>query len=278
MGESRRVRPYYPEVTFRVVADNLRQSFRVLAAGRPRASVLELPGVSIASLGVTFHMFNAAFPNAHVETRAELDERLRAAKDHFDSQALRWALWICEDFLATGVRRKLSGTCDTLGLRLSSELPGMAAERIRQPSRKLPAMKVLRVDSVQTLHDFRALGSICFHVPIAWFSEVFDAGITPHHPFVCWVGYREGEPVATAATVTANGVIGLYNIATAPDYRQRGYGEAITRHAIDAALREMGSRDDNTCIVLQSTSLGLRLYEQMGFQPVTRILVYSSVP
>ena len=261
-------------MSFHAVADNLRQSFRVLAAGRPRAGVLEFPGVSIASLGVTFQMFNAAFPNAPVETRAALEERLRAAKDHFDSRSLRWALWICEDFIATGIRRKLSGTCDTLGLRLSSEMPGMAAERIRQPSRKLPAMQVRRVDSPRTLDDFCVLGSICFHVPIAWFSEVFDARVTANHPFVCWVGYREGEPVATAATVTADGVIGLYNIATSPDYRHRGYGEAITRHAIDAALRETQA----TNIVLQSTSLGLRLYERMGFQPVTRILVYSSTP
>jgi ribosomal protein S18 acetylase RimI-like enzyme len=278
MGEPHRVRSYYDKVSFHVVADSLRQSFRILAAGRPRASVLELPGVSIASLGVTFQMFNAAFPNAPVETRTVLEERLRAAKSHFDSQGLRWALWICEDFLAASVRRKLSGTCDTLGLRLSSEMPGMAAERIRPPSRKLPALHIRRVDSPQTLDDFRALGSVCFHVPIAWFSEVFDAGITAEHPFVCWVGYREGEPVATAATVTANGAIGLYNIATSPDYRHRGYGEAITRHAIDAALGKTGSRDDNIHIVLQSTSLGFRLYERMGFQPVTRVLVYSSVP
>jgi ribosomal protein S18 acetylase RimI-like enzyme len=273
MGESHRIRSHHDQVTFPVVADNLRQSFRVLADGRPRSGVLELPGVSIASLGVAFQMFNAAFPNAPVETRAVLEERLRAAKAHFDSEDLRWALWICEDFLAAGVRRKLSATCDILGLRLSSEMPGMAAERIRPPSRKLPAMQIRRVDSPRTLDDFRALGSVCFHVPIAWFSEVFDARITPNHPFVCWVGYREGEPVATAATVTANGVVGLYNIATSPDYRHLGYGEAITRHAIDAALNVKTSH-----IVLQSTSLGFRLYERMGFQPVTRVLVYSSTP
>ena len=88
------------------------------------------------------------------------------------------------------------------------------------------------------------------------------------------VGYHGGSPVATAATVTSNGVIGLYNVATAPEHRQRGYGEAITRHALDAATRENGVGG----IVLQSTSQGLRLYERMGFQPVTRVLVYNSTP
>jgi ribosomal protein S18 acetylase RimI-like enzyme len=265
-----------PTVTaFRDVADNLRQSFRVLAEGRPRAIVLELPGVSIASLGVTFQMFNAAFLSEPVETYPVLEARLQAAKDHFDSQSLRWSFWICEDWLTTqAVRRKLSRACETFSLRLSSELPGLAAEFIRRPARNLPGLEFRRVDSPETLDDFRALGATCFHVPIGWFAEVFDAGITAAHPFVCWVGYHGGQPVATAATVSAHGVTGLYNVATIPEYRHRGCGEAITRHALDTAVREANSAR----LVLQSTSDGLRLYQRMGFELVTRILVYNSVP
>jgi GNAT superfamily N-acetyltransferase len=257
------------------VADNLRQSFRVLASGRPRGSVLELPGVSVASLGVTFQMFNAAFLSESVEAYPALEARLQAAKDHFDSRSLRWSFWICEDLLPTAsVRRRLSRACETFGLRLSSELPGLATQLIRRPARKLPDIEFRRVDSPETLNDFRALGATCFHVPIAWFSEVFDAGITTAHPFVCWVGYHGGQPVATAATVSAHGVTGLYNVATTPEHRHRGYGEAITRHAIESAVRQANSAH----IVLQSTSDGLRLYQRMGFEPVTRILVYNSVP
>jgi GNAT superfamily N-acetyltransferase len=259
---------------FHCVADNLRESFRVLADGRPQASVLELPGVSIASLGVTFQMFNAAFPSAPVETQKGLEELLRVARDHFHSQALRWAFWICEDWLAIGIRRRLSRTCENFGLRLSSEMPGMAADRIRLATRILPAIEVRRVHSAQTMDDFRALGSTCFHVPLDWFSEVFDAGVAARHAFVCWVAYRDGLPVATAATVASRGILGLYNVATAPEYRRLGYGEAITRHAIDAATRE----SDSMRVVLQSTAQGQRLYERMGFQPVTRVLVYNSIP
>lgn len=278
MGEPHRVRSYHCEVSFHCVADNLRQSFRALADGKPRGSLIELPGVSIASLGVTFQMFNAAFPSEPIETRKTLEDRLRAAKSHFDSWSLRWAFWICEDWLAKGVRRKLSRACAGCGLRLSSDMPGMATECILPPARNLPAIDVRRVRSAETLDDFRALGSTCFHVPISWFSEVFDAGMAAHDAFVCWVGYHDGLPIATAATVSAHGVIGVYNVATAPDYRRRGYGEAITRHAIDAALRETGLPKGSTPVVLQSTSEGLRLYRRMGFQPVTRVLVYSSIP
>jgi GNAT superfamily N-acetyltransferase len=259
---------------FHCLADNLRQSFRLLAGGKPRGTVVELPGVSIASLGVAFQMFNAAFPSQPIDSQAELEFRLQTARDYFQSQNLRWAFWICEDWLAAGLRRKLSRTCETFGLRLSSEMPGLSAETIRPPTRKLPTMDVRLVQSVETLHDFRALGSNCFHVPMTWFSEVFDPSVAARQDFVCWVGYANGLPVATAATIASHGVIGVYNVATSPEYRHLGFAEAITRYAIEAALR-VGVAER---VVLQSTSLGLRLYERIGFQVMTRVLVYNSTP
>ena len=68
---------------FHPVEFNLRESFRVLAEGRRSGDVLELPGLSIASLGAKFQMFNAAFLNAPVANAAELDERLRQASSAF---------------------------------------------------------------------------------------------------------------------------------------------------------------------------------------------------
>jgi GNAT superfamily N-acetyltransferase len=259
-------------VSFRDVAENLRQSFRTLAVGRPGAQVVELAGVSIASLGVAFQMFNAAFLSEPVETLQELEDRLRAAAGYFATRGLPWAFWICEDWLAAAIRRKLSRACQTHGLRLSAEMPGMATGRLKPPTRTLPEMDVRPMEQGTTLNDFRALGSTCFHVPIAWFSEVFDERVAERKVFRCWVGYREGVPVATAASVLSEGALGVYNVATAPEHRKHGYGEAITRFAIDSALREGGARR----LVLQSTSQGHRLYDRMGFYPVTRVLVYNS--
>ena len=103
---------------FRIIEENLRQSFRILAAGRSRADVSELPGVSIASLGVAFQMFNAAFLSAPVETQSEMEARLQAAREHFDARGMAWSFWICEDWLARPVRRRLPRICQNFGLRL----------------------------------------------------------------------------------------------------------------------------------------------------------------
>jgi GNAT superfamily N-acetyltransferase len=251
-------------MSFRFIEENLRESFRVLARERVRGDVLELPGLSIASLGVTFQMFNAVFLNSEVESQEDLDSRLLTAKQHFEKRGLPWSIWICEDWLPHAVRRKLSRSCERFGLKLASEMPGMIADSVTcVPS----DLEFRRVDTIPTLNDFRAIGSTCFHVPPSWFGEVFDERFSARESFVCWVAYRDGEPVATAASVSCEGTTGIYNVATLPAFRKHGYGEAVTRHAV-------GSRGR---IVLQSTSQGLRLYERMGFRAVTRILAYNSV-
>jgi len=254
---------------FLAVEGNLRDSFRVLAAGRKTGDVRELPGVSIASLGVTFQMFNAAFFSSPVESRKDLESRLRAAAEHFRARRIPWSFWTCESWLDPAVRRRLGQTFDSVGLRLASEMPGMIVDRILPPRRKLPPIEILPVDDARTLGHFRTIGSACFHVPLDWFAEVFNAA---RPSFPCWIGYSNGLPVATAASVTGNGVTGIYNVATLPDHRERGYGEAITRFAIEAGLaKHPGSR-----VILQATGQGLSLYERLGFRAVTRISVFNS--
>jgi hypothetical protein len=73
-------------VEFQFVADNLRESFRVIASSRAGGELRELHGVSIASAGVTFQMFNTAFLSGPVATEAELKQRILQSIKHFDSR------------------------------------------------------------------------------------------------------------------------------------------------------------------------------------------------
>ena len=263
---------------FEALEANLRQSFRILAEGRPRADIAELNGVSIASLGAAFQMFNAAFLNRHVAGSDDLEDRLECARQLFVSRGLSWAFWICEDWLARSVRRALVDTCERFGMRAAAEMPGMVADSLREPKRSSPAscgnslLDIRRAECPRSMDDFRAIGAVCFHVPQVWFNEVFNDTM-PSRDFTCWVGYRDGRPVATSATVVSDGVIGLYNVATIPGEQGKGYGEIITRHAITSAERESGLRR----VILQSTSQGERLYKRLGFREVSRVVVFNSV-
>jgi len=260
-------------VEFHQVESNLRQSFRALAAGRPDSDVRELRGVSVASLGVAFQMFNAAFLNGPVTTIGELEQRLELARMCLAGSSNGWAFWFCEDWIERPVRRRLTQTCARFGLHFSSELPGMIAAELSLPKRTLPDLEFRRADGPSGLSDFRTVGEVCFRVPPKWFAEVFhdDAG-ADYPEFAGWVGYSAGLPVATAAAVLSDDAIGLYNIATIPEYRGKGVAEAITRHVAAVTRDTAGPLP----FVLQSTSMGYRMYGKLGFREVTRILVFNS--
>jgi len=258
-------------VTFENVADNLRESFRIVAAGRERGEVRELPGVSIAAAGVTFQMFNAAFLSAPVLTESELQQRILLSMSHFSVRGLEWAYWVCEDWLDARARRKSRQIFERQGLRHSVDLPGMVAERIAPPVKPLPALKIRRVGDTATREAFCAIGSVCFHVPIVWFREVFDNRVV-WDKFAAYVAYQNEAPVSTAAVVMGGGAIGVYNVATMPDQQRRGYGEAVMRHAVAEAQKEHGMERS----ILQSTPAGYRLYQRMGYRTVTRVSVYAS--
>lgn len=258
-------------MTFENVADNLREQFRVVAAPREKGEIRELPGVSIASAGVTFQMFNAAFLSSPVASEAELQQRIALSATHFETRGLDWAYWVCEDWLEPRARRKSRSIFEHYGLRHSVDLPAMVAERVHPPLKPLPQLTVRRVCDTATRQAFCAIGSVCFHVPMPWFREVFD-NRTVFEQFAAYVGYRDEEPVSTTAIVLGGNAIGVYNVATLPGQQRNGYGEAVMRHALAETQRQCGIERT----VLQSTPAGYRLYQRMGYRQITRVSVYAS--
>jgi ribosomal protein S18 acetylase RimI-like enzyme len=256
---------------FECVAANLRQSFRVVAAHRAAGGLLEMDGVSIASAGVAFQMFNAAFLSAPVASEGQMDLRAAQAAVYFAARGQRWSYWICHGWLDGRTQRRLQSLLRKRNLYQAVELPGMLAEDVLPPVRELPRMELRRVCDGPVKDAFCAIGSTCFNVPLAWFCEVFDSP-TVWNDFAAYVGYVDGEPVSTAATVMGGGVVGVYNVATMPGRRRGGYGEAVMRHALEQARCEHGP----SRTILQSTPQGFELYRRMGYRRVTSIGVFCS--
>lgn len=231
-----------------------------------------MAGVTIASAGVTFQMFNAAFLSSPVVGERDLDSRIATAKVHFTARGLGWSYWVCEGWLDRAARRRANDVFHKRGLYIATELPGMLAERLKPPVRELPRLTTRSVGDDITWRAFCEIGALCFNVPLAWFQEVFEDPRVWTSGFTGYVGYADGQPVSTAATVIAGGAVGVYNVATLPDRQGRGFGETIMRYALDQARDRYGIERT----VLQSTPQGLGLYQRMGYSKVTSVAVYTS--
>ncbi len=130
---------------FKNVEENLRHSFRALACDRPAGDVREIGGVSIASAGTSFQMFNAAFLAGTVTGQEDLERRIVTARVHFRARDLGWSFWVCMDLLPSKLQRRAERMFQRNGLRLTVQLPGMCAERLLPPRRPLPQIEIRRV-------------------------------------------------------------------------------------------------------------------------------------
>jgi ribosomal protein S18 acetylase RimI-like enzyme len=81
----------------------------------------------------------------------------------------------------------------------------------------------------------------------------------------CYVGEVDGRAVATGLGFTVDDHVGIFNVATSPEVRRRGYGAALTARATEDGLAAGAG-----WAWLQSSPSGYRVYERLGFRPVER--------
>jgi GNAT superfamily N-acetyltransferase len=81
-----------------------------------------------------------------------------------------------------------------------------------------------------------------------------------------WVGWVGNHPVSASSAWTEHGINDVTLVATVPDARGRGYGEALTWHAARA--------DPSLPAMLLSSDDGRSIYERMGFLPLQRLTLW----
>jgi GNAT superfamily N-acetyltransferase len=202
---------------------------------------------------------------------SELDRRIMIAKVFYASRGLDWSFWVCNDMLDPSILAGAKRAFERRGLRRSSHCPGMLADGILPVSRELPPVDCRRVLDAETRLTFCHLITNIFRLPFAIASGMYNNERTWENALVGWVGYLDNQAVATSATVTSDGAVGLYSVGTMPVYRGLGVAELMTRHALARAHDVTGIERT----VLQSTSHSHPLYERLGYRTVTRFTIYT---
>ena len=156
------------------------------------------------------------------------------------------------------------------GFRLSNHTPGMAVDlqELNEAAQTVNGVEVREVTDEESLRTWAHIFTSGYNLPAEWESSVCRiwAKLGLDFPMYNYLGYRNGEPVATASLFFGAGVAGIYSVSTLPEARGQGMGAAITLYPVQKA-RRMGYRIG----VLQSSEMGFSVYKKLGFRHLCQI-------
>jgi GNAT superfamily N-acetyltransferase len=234
--------------------------FAAIASHAPTGFVDERDGLRAAVASVPISVFN----------------QVAVAGDPVSAGAVEEALDVwgerCRN-LGVLVRRGTDdGIVDTLrarGMVRTDAFPGMVAPQVSGHHRPggLDVDRWYGNDAYDTHVDLVARA---FGIPPELVGSFTTPALLDDPRVAVSVGVVNGEPVTTALGVMTGDAVCLFNVATPPEARGRGYGAAISAHAV-----QEGERRGARVATLQSSAAGLPVYRRLGFETVVEYEVWS---
>lgn len=198
-----------------------------------------------------------------------LDAITSVTSREFEARGVSYSVWTRDH-----ADRALSSALEHVGWRRMLTVPEMLCGP--QDLRCSAPPRELRLGWVRTERDRAAYQEV---MEAAW--GIYGIDRTAIGPFFArrraleaadvraalgWVG---SEAVAGAIVYCLHGVAGIGWVGTLPSASRRGYGAAVTAHAVRAGF-ERGMRFAS----LQASPLGEPVYRRMGFRTVTHYHVH----
>jgi ribosomal protein S18 acetylase RimI-like enzyme len=244
--------------------ENLVKTFESVASMVPGGAFKKVGGVTLVRTGIPG--FNMAFA---LEGPFSLVEASRAAGRLYAQDEFPWSL-----VTTASTSRAMGPMIREYKLAKPLVEPCMVLSpiplRCPPPPEKLD---IRRVEGRDELLTFSRTGAASFGMPAANLDVLADGlakGIRDGS-FCggCYLGYYDGEPVATSLRYTSGRVAGVYFVATAKEYRRRGIGEAMTwKAAVE------GRKEECVISVLQASEMGRPVYEGMGYRTVATYQIW----
>lgn len=149
-----------------------------------------------------------------------------------------------------------------------TDIPGMILDQLPDSTPDCPkGLEIRLVSELQEVSQYLRTGAAGFGIRDDYF-DVWAAGVVAgaadqSSPQANYLGYFKGKPVATSLLYTARHLAGIYFVSTLPEFRRRGFGEAMTWRAVTDG-RKRGCRAS----YLQASPMGRPVYERMGYRLV----------
>lgn len=150
-----------------------------------------------------------------------------------------------------------------LGFTKETELPGMAAGADDLLPAEPDGLAVTRVQAPEDLGDALEVAIAGFAAPPEMMAPLYTPHVLALHGLSLYLGRAGGAPVSTSIGLAIDGTVGIFNVATPPDHRGRGYGAALTAEAARG-----GFATGADLAWLQASAMGHPVYQRLGFHDV----------
>lgn len=239
--------------------DNFIAAIGLIARLRPNGIVRREGGVALLASGVAIRLFNQVL----IEDATATSDAVADAVAAMRASSFRYLV-----HLRDGVDDAFVPLMADLGLVETDPedaMPGMALEPITDGAPIPSELDLRRIDDAAGFDDHTRTAALGFGLDEALIRSFLDPRQLDEPGVRYYVGYVDGEPVATGVGIATGRTIGVYNIATIESARRRGYGAAMT---VRAALDGRAAGCD--VAILQASSMGRPIYERLGYRTVVR--------
>jgi predicted GNAT family acetyltransferase len=131
-------------------------------------------------------------------------------------------------------------------------------------------LQVLRVETADGLAQALAVAASGFEVPAELLASIYMVEVAELEGIAYYLARLGERDVSTAVGYSMDGTVGIFNVATPPEYRGRGYGGTITAYA----ARD-GFNHGAELAWLQSSSMGESVYLGLGFREVETYVLHT---
>lgn len=232
-------------------------------------NVLQTPDFCRVDCGLLSDTFNVSVPFTNQPTPKLYSQMV----DYFSLKQAPMALWLW-DFLPNW-RSFLNNAPITFAetnLAMHAHLAELDTQAETPPE--------LNLQRVKTPRDIAAFAGVLAgifgknaeaHNVKRYFNLLAATDCYTDGTALLYFGSVNGNPVCTGAAFPYRDTVGIYDIATLPGQRNRGYGSAMFSHI----LRDLKKHFHCLC-VLQASPYGAGIYKKAGFKPVCEVFVYES--
>lgn len=251
------------------IEDNL---FALMPALRkwPRAEVHDDAEIKWSITDIPFPLFNSIM-RAQLSPE-KIDVTIQSIVSEAKSRNVPLLWW-------TGPATRpadLGGYLEDHGFVSEGQVPGMAVN-LANLNENFPTPSGLTVQPVtddETRKQWIQVFAAGFGIP-DFVADTFYDFMSYDDPEIAlaYIGWLNGQPVATSLLSLATGVAGIYNVATLPAARRQGIGAIMTL----TPLQEARKRGYHVGI-LHASDMGVQLYRSLGFQEYCQIGQYVWSP